>query len=57
MAAELKRMTFTLSPEIEKELDSLKQEIFYMNTQSYMIRELIMLGIQVTKEEKGIEGK
>ena len=57
MATELKRMTFTLSPEMEEELDSLKKNIFYMDTQSYMIRKLITLGIQVIKEQKGIKRK
>ncbi len=52
MATELKRMTFAITPEIGKSLDSIKKELFYNRTQSDMIRELVSAGVRAIKAEK-----
>lgn len=44
MAAELKRITFTVTPDMEPLLDRAKK-IFYDRTQSEMIRILISTGL------------
>jgi len=52
MATDLKRMTFSVTPEIEAPLKKLKKEIFYDRSQSDMIRTLVSLGIRALEVEK-----
>ena len=52
MAAEVKRMTFVVTPDMEKLLDSIKREWFYNCTQSDMIWELVSAGVRAVKAEK-----
>lgn len=52
MATDLKRMTFSVTPEIEAPLKKLKKEIFYDHSQSDMIRTLVSLGIRALEVEK-----
>ena len=50
MATELKRLTFVVTPEMEPLLANAKKEFFYNQTQSAMIRELIMAGLNAVEE-------
>ncbi len=52
MATKLKRMTFVVTPEMEEPLNYIKRELFYNRTQSDMIRELLLAGVQAIKDEK-----
>ena len=52
MATTMKRFTISITPEIEAELDSAKKEKFYKQTQSEMIRCLLMRGLTTLKTEK-----
>ena len=45
MATELKRLTFVVTQELEPRLDHTKKELFYDRTQSEMIRELVLAGL------------
>lgn len=52
MATSLRRLSVTIPSEIEDDLDKLKQEKFYKEPQSEMLRYLIKLGLQLTKEQE-----
>ena len=41
MTSDFKRISFAVTPELEKSLDRMKQEFFYNETHSHMIRELL----------------
>lgn len=43
---ENKRFTVSITPEMDKQLDELKRNLFYNKTNSEMIRELIKKGLQ-----------
>lgn len=51
MATHSKRAMITLRPEWEPELDRLKKEQFYNDTQAEMFRYLIGLGLDTLKNE------
>lgn len=51
MATNFKRITFTVTPDIEKILDEAKK-IFYNRSQSEMLRILIMEGLTSVKKLK-----
>ena len=44
MSTKLKRLTFVITPGIESILDKAKKELFYNQSQSQMIRKLIIEG-------------
>ncbi|WP_423734588.1 hypothetical protein [Bacillus cereus] len=46
----LKRLSLTLLPEWEEELDELKREKFYTSSKAEMLRYLISLGLKTSKE-------
>ena len=46
MATDLKRFTISVTPEMEAELDSAKQAVYYRGTQNDMIRDLINRGLE-----------
>lgn len=50
MGTLMKRITVTIPTDLEKELDKLKKERFYNKPQSEMLRYLIRLGVQKSKE-------
>ena len=50
MATELKRLTITIPEDLESALDKVKQERFYNDSQSEMIRQLIVAGLEARKE-------
>lgn len=50
MATELKRLTITIPENLEPMLDKVKQEHFYNDSQSEMIRQLIIAGLRARKE-------
>ncbi len=52
MSTELKRMTFSVTPEIEASLKSFKKEMFYDRSQSDMIRTLVSAGMRALETEK-----
>lgn len=52
MPTELKRMTFAVTPDMEKLMDEAKQ-MFYNRTQSEMIRTLVVAGLTALKVEQG----
>ncbi|EOQ18628.1 hypothetical protein IKC_05129 [Bacillus cereus VD184] len=50
MPTNLKRLSLTLLPEWEEELDELKREKFYTSSKAEMLRYLISLGLKTSKE-------
>jgi hypothetical protein len=52
MSTDLKRMTFSVTPEIEASLKSFKKEMFYDRSQSDMIRTLVSAGMRALETEK-----
>jgi hypothetical protein len=52
MSTDLKRMTFSVTPEIEASLKSFKKERFYDRSQSDMIRTLVSAGMRALETEK-----
>ena len=56
MATQLKRMTFTVTPDMEELLDEAKK-MFYDRTQSEMIRTLLVAGLEALKAEKEAAGR
>lgn len=55
MGTESKRLTFVVTPEIEGLLAKAKKELFYDQTQSAMIRELLMAGLNVVEHNSARE--
>lgn len=51
MATDLKRFTISVTSELQKKLDKVKQERFYKATQNDMIRELINRGLEALEKE------
>ncbi len=52
MATELKRFTISIPANMEMDLDRVKKEYYYKDTQNDMIRDLIIRGLASLKEEK-----
>lgn len=52
MSTDLKRMTFSVTPEIEASLKSFKKEMFYDRSQSEMLRTLVSAGMRALETEK-----
>ena len=52
MQKHTKRTMITLRPEWESELDTLKKEQFYNETQAEMFRHIISCGLDVLRKEK-----
>jgi hypothetical protein len=52
MSTDLKRMTFSVTPEIEALLKLFKKEMFYDRSQSDMIRTLVSAGMRALETEK-----
>lgn len=52
-----KRVMVTLLSEWEQELDQLKQEQFYNDTQAEMFRYIIARGLDALKQEKAAKEK
>lgn len=57
MATYAKRTMITLRPEWEPELDQLKQEQFYNETQAEMFRQIIARGLEALKAENAAKEK
>jgi hypothetical protein len=53
MSTDLKRVTFSVTPEIEASLKSFKKEIFYDRSQSEMLRTHVSSGMRAIKTYKG----
>lgn len=51
MATDMKRFTISVTKEMESDLDRMKQKKYYNTTRNRMIQDLIILGLQVMKEE------
>ena len=56
MATELTRLTFVVTKEMEPLLANAKKDWFYDRTQSDMIRELVLAGLE-TLDKKAAEEK
>lgn len=52
MATDLKRITFSVTPEIEASLKSFKKEMFYDRSQSDMLRTLVSAGMRALEADK-----
>lgn len=52
MATDLKRFTVSITPMMETSLDNAKREIYYKDTQSDMIRDLIIRGLTTLKQDQ-----
>jgi hypothetical protein len=52
MSTDLKRVTFSVTPEIEASLKSFKKEIFYDRSQSEMLRTLVSAGMRALENDK-----
>lgn len=52
MATKLKRVTITITKEMEQVLKQAKKETFYDCNQSKMLRELVMIGLNSLNENK-----
>ena len=46
MATDLKRFTISITPKMETDLDAVKQRLYYKDTRSAMIRDLIIRGLE-----------
>jgi len=57
LATDLKRYTITITEEIEKDLQQEKKETYYAKTQSDMIRDLIIRGLDALRAEKADKAK
>lgn len=53
MASEKKRFTISVTPSMEVDLDAAKKERYYKGTQTEMIRDLILRGLDSLKSEDG----
>ena len=51
MAVIAKRISVSIPSDIERDLDILKQKKFYKESQSEMLRQLLVLGLQASKEK------
>jgi len=56
MATDLKRFSISITPAMEQDLDMVKKERYYMDTQSEMIRDLIARGLNTLKAENATQG-
>ncbi len=52
MSTDLKRITFSVTPEIEASLKSFKKEMFYDRSQSDMLRTLVSAGMRALEADK-----
>lgn len=57
MATDLKRFTISITPEMEADLDSVKQRLYYRDTRNTMIRDLIIRGLEALKAEEAAKGQ
>ena len=51
MTTKLKRFTVYVGNEVEKKLEAVKRDKYYMKTKSEMVRDIIALGLQKIEEE------
>lgn len=51
MATDLKRFTISITPKMETDLDVVKQRLYYKDTRSAMIRDLIIRGLEALEAE------
>lgn len=57
MATNLKRFMISVTPSMETDLDLLKKEQFYNNSQAEMLRYVIGLGLASIKEKTEVKGE
>lgn len=53
MSTKLKRFTVTIPQNMEMEIEAMKRQQYYSITQSELIRDLLMRGLEVINQEKG----
>lgn len=52
MATDMRRFTISIPDDMDNKLDRVKQEIYYKNTQTEMVRDLIARGLQDLETEQ-----
>ena len=52
MATDMRRLSISIAPDMEMELHEAKKEIYSMDTQSEMIRDLIIRGLKDLPQKK-----
>lgn len=52
MATDLRRFTVSITPMMETRLDEAKKKVYYKDTQSDMIRDLIIRGLASLRQEQ-----
>lgn len=57
MATDLKRFTISVTPEMEADLDAMKQRHYYRDTRNTMIQDLIIRGLEALKAEDEAKGQ
>ena len=55
MATTLRRVTISITPSMDADLDAAKKERYYKSTQNDMIRDLISRGLEALKAENEAE--
>lgn len=55
MAADLKRFTISVTPGMEKELETVKKEFYCKSTKKEMFQDLISRGLETLKTKEHIE--
>jgi len=53
LSTKLKRFTVTIPQNMEMEIEAMKRQQYYSITQSELIRDLLMRGLEVINQEKG----
>ena len=51
------RFTISITPDMEKKLDALKQRLYYRDTRNTMIRDLIIRGLASLEAEEAAKDK
>lgn len=57
MATDMKRFTISVTDEMDRRLDRMKQAKFYNTTRNKMIQELIILGLDSMQKKMEMERK
>ena len=54
MSTSMKRFSVSVTPDLEKRLDTIKKELFYKKTQTQMLREVIKRGLDSFEHDNRI---
>ena len=56
LSTTMRRVTITITPEMEQALDRAKREVYYKTSQNAMIRDLIVRGISALEADTAADG-